>query len=73
MQGVSILTDPAGNPTVLTVDLRHYEERLRPAVEALIRLVQELERRDERECEASLSRPDLDEAREPFSDDNLTV
>lgn len=24
MQGISILTDPAGNPSILTVDLKHH-------------------------------------------------
>ena len=48
MQGISIQTDSAGNPTVLTVDLSRLDERLKKTVNDLLHEVEELESDRER-------------------------
>ena len=43
MQGISILRDATGQPTVLAVDLQHYDQRLTAAVADLLREVEQIE------------------------------
>lgn len=52
MQGVSILTDPAGNPSILTVDLKHHAPDVDGVLSELLSILdrareqEEAERRD---------------------------
>ena len=52
MQGISILTDPAGNPSILTVDLKHHAPDVDGVLSELLSILdrareqEEAERRD---------------------------
>lgn len=58
MQGTSILTDPAGNPSILTVDLKHFApdvDQVLADLMAILDRAQEREQGERRFWEAAAS------------------
>jgi hypothetical protein len=48
MQGISLLTDPNGQPAVLTIDLRNLTDEVSPLVAGLLELLQQQDEEQER-------------------------
>jgi hypothetical protein len=48
MQGLSVLTDPEGNPKTVTIDLQQHDSQLNPLVSGLLDLLQQQQEADER-------------------------
>ena len=48
MQGVSLITDPQGQPKILTIDVQLHDRQLDPLVRSLLTLLQQQEEATER-------------------------
>jgi hypothetical protein len=48
MQGLSILTDPQGQPRTAMIDLQQHDDQLNPLVAGLLQLIQHREEDEER-------------------------
>lgn len=48
MQGISIITKPTGEPSVMTIDFNQLDERLTGVVQKLLQEVEEMEATQER-------------------------
>jgi uncharacterized protein YkuJ len=48
MQGLSVLTDPEGNPKTAMIDLQQHDSQLNPLVSGLLDLLQQQQEDDER-------------------------
>ncbi len=49
MQGISILTDPAGNPSVLTVDLKHHAPDVDGVLSELLSILDRAQQQEQAE------------------------
>ncbi len=48
MQGVSLITDPQGQPKILTIDIEQHDNQLDPFVTGLLNLIQQQAEETER-------------------------
>ncbi|WP_020605665.1 hypothetical protein [Spirosoma spitsbergense] len=48
MQGVSLITDPQGQPKILTIDIEQHDNQLDPFVSGLLDLIQQQAEETER-------------------------
>jgi hypothetical protein len=48
MQGVSLITDPQGQPKILTIDIEQHDNQLDPFVSGLLNLIQQQAEETER-------------------------
>gem|GEM_PF-2563191 len=48
MQGLSVITDPQGNPKTVTIDMQEHDSQLNPMVAGLLNLLQQQQEDTER-------------------------